>query len=80
MEVHLDRKFAEKRIYPAIDVANSGTRKEELHFDPDIYKKIITLRRMLGLLNSEEQLTAMVDKLSKTKTNKDFLDSLNAAK
>src|SRR5262249_22456816 len=66
MEVHLDRKFAEKRIYPAIDVGKSGTRKEELLFDPEIYKKITTLRRMLGLLNSEEQLMALIEKLSKT--------------
>jgi transcription termination factor Rho len=80
MEVHLDRKFAEKRIYPAIDIAKSGTRKEELLFDPETMKKVITLRRMLGLLTPEEQLTAIIDKLSKTKSNKDFLESLNAAK
>jgi transcription termination factor Rho len=80
MEVHLDRKFAEKRIYPAIDVAKSGTRKEELLFSPENFKKITTLRRMLSLLNSEEQLTALVEKLSKTKNNAEFLESLNAAK
>ena len=80
MEVHLDRKFAERRIYPAIDIAKSGTRHEELLFSEDTLKKITTLRRMLGLLNPEEQLTVMIDKLGKTKTNKEFLASLNAAK
>jgi transcription termination factor Rho len=78
MEVHLDRKFAERRIYPAIDIAKSGTRHEELLFDEETMKKITTLRRMLGLLNPEEQLTAMIEKLSKTKSNKEFLESLNA--
>ncbi|QQG44302.1 MAG: transcription termination factor Rho [Candidatus Roizmanbacteria bacterium] len=76
MEVHLDRKFADRRIFPAIDVEKSGTRHEELLFDKDIQKKINTLHRMLGLLNSEERLTALIDKLGKTKTNKDFLDTL----
>ncbi len=80
MEVHLDRKFAEKRLYPAIDIAKSGTRKEELLFSPETLKKITTLRRMLGLLNPEEQLGVIIEKLAKTKDNKDFLESLNAAK
>ncbi len=76
MEIHLDRKLAEKRIFPAVDVQLSGTRKEELLFDEPTYKKVVTLRRMLSLLNSEEAITSMIDKLSKTKTNKDFLDLL----
>lgn len=79
LEVHLERKFADRRIYPAIDIAKSGTRHEELLFDKEMLKKITTLRRMLGLLTSEEQLTAMITKLTKTKNNKEFLDSLNAA-
>jgi len=76
MEIHLDRKLAEKRIFPAVDIQLSGTRKEELLFDESIYKKTITLRRMLSLMNSEEAITSMIDKLAKTKTNKEFLDSL----
>lgn len=79
MEVHLDRKFADKRIFPAIDIERTGTRHEELLFDKEMLAKITTLRRMLGLLTSEERLTAMIEKLSKTKSNKDFLVSLNAA-
>lgn len=77
MEVHLDRKFAERRIYPAIDVEKSGTRHEELLFDEKIMKKITTLHRMLGLLNPEERLGLMIDKLTKTKSNEEFLSSLN---
>lgn len=76
MEVHLDRAFADKRVYPAIDIEKSGTRHEELLFSPDQLKKITTLRRMLSLLTPEERLTAMIDKLSKVKTNAEFLESL----
>ena len=79
MEVPFERRFAARRIYPAIDVAKSGTRHEELLFDKEMLRKITTLRRMLGLLNDEEQLTAMIEKLSKTKDNKEFLTTLNAA-
>lgn len=76
MEIHLDRKLAEKRIFPAVDIQLSGTRKEELLYDESLYKKVITLRRMLSLLTVEEAITSMIDKLSKTKTNKEFLDQL----
>ncbi len=76
MEIHLERKLAEKRIFPAVDIQLSGTRKEELLFDESIYKNTVTLRRMLSLMNSEEAITSMIDKLTKTKTNKEFLDSL----
>lgn len=76
MEIHLDRKFAEKRIYPAIDVEKSGTRHEELILDAELMKKVTTLRRMLSLLSPEERLTSMIDKLNKVKTNKEFMDSL----
>lgn len=80
MEVHLDRKFAEKRLFPAIDVGRSGTRHDELLFDKETLKKITTLRRMLSLLTPEEQLNALIDKLSKTKNNLEFLEKLNAAR
>jgi len=80
MEIHLDREFANRRIFPAIDVEKSGTRHEELLFDKAKMNKINTLRRMLSLLNKEERLTMMIDKLLKTKDNKEFLESLNAAR
>lgn len=77
MEVHLDRKFAEKRIYPAIDIAKSGTRHEELLFDKETFNRVTTLRRMMALRTPEEGLMALLDKLPKTKSNKEFLESLH---
>ena len=79
MEVHLERKFADRRIYPAIDVLKSGTRHEELLVDKATLAKMATLRRMIGLLNPEEAITAMIEKLSKTKNNKEFMATLNVA-
>jgi transcription termination factor Rho len=76
MEIHLDRRFAEKRIFPAVDIVASGTRKEELLYDEATYKKIITLRRMISLLTPEEALTSILEKLAKTKDNKEFLEML----
>ena len=66
LEIHLDRKLADKRIYPAIDIERSGTRHEELLLDAATLKKATTLRRMLSLLNQEERITGLIDKLSKT--------------
>jgi transcription termination factor Rho len=77
MEVHLERKFAEKRIYPAIDVTKSGTRHEELIYDKDTLSRVTTLRRMMALRTPEEGLMALVDKLPKTKNNKEFLETLH---
>ncbi len=77
MEIHLDRKFADRRIFPAIDAEKSGTRHEELLFDREMMNKVNTLRRMLNLLNGEERLMALTEKLTKTKNNKEFLDSLS---
>ena len=78
MEIHLDRKLAERRIFPAVNIERSGTRHEELLLDEKFMKKITTLHRMLGLLDGEERVTLMIDKLSKTKNNAEFLDSLSA--
>ncbi len=78
MEVHLDRKIANKRIFPAIDTEKSATRHEDLLLDKENYNKIATLHRMLGLLNSEERITSLIDKLPKTASNKEFLDSLSS--
>ncbi len=77
MEIHLDRKFADRRIFPAIDVEKSGTRHEELLFDKETLKRVNTMRRALSLLNSEERLTALIERLEKTKDNKEFLESMN---
>ena len=80
MEIHLDRDFANQRIFPAVDVEKSGTRHEELLFDKPTLSKINTLHRMLSLLNKEERLTLMIERLTKTKDNEEFLNSLNAAR
>lgn len=77
MEIHLDRELANKRIFPAIDVEKSGTRHEELLFDKETLNKVNTLRRMLSLLHGEERTLLLIEKLSKTKDNKEFLESLN---
>jgi transcription termination factor Rho len=77
MEIHLDRRFAEKRLFPAIDIEKSSTRHDELLYDKSILEKVNTLRRMLGLLNADERLVAMIEKLNKTKNNAEFLNKLN---
>lgn len=77
MEIHLDRKQAEKRIYPAFDVEKSGTRHEELLIEKKRLEKITMLRRMLALLSSDERLMMLIDKMAKTKNNDEFLEKLN---
>lgn len=76
MELHLDRKLAEKRIYPAIDINRSSTRQEELLFTPEEHVKVVTMRRMLMVLAPDEAPDILLDRLSKTSSNKEFLDSL----
>jgi transcription termination factor Rho len=81
MEVHLDRKLAEKRIYPAIDIARSGTRREELLLDEETLKQVWLLRRMLTMvtsdgMNSTEATEKVVEKLLKTKNNAEFLTGI----
>jgi transcription termination factor Rho len=76
-EIHLDRRLAEKRIFPAIDVEKSGTRQEELILSPEQLKKTVTLRRMLSMLGDNGEATAtLIERLQKTETNDEFLDSL----
>jgi transcription termination factor Rho len=77
MELHLDRKLADRRIFPALNVLRSGTRQEELLLDENALKKVATMRRMLDMLGSDEEATAaLVERLSKTENNEQFLDSL----
>lgn len=77
MELHLDRSLAERRIFPAIDIKRSGTRHEELLFTKEELAKIYTFRRMVDLLSEEEATALVIDRLRKTKNNKEFLDSLS---
>lgn len=77
MELHLDRRLADRRIFPAIDVARSGTRQEELLLAEGVLKKTATLRRMIGLIPDDiEKTAAIVERLQKTSTNEEFLESL----
>lgn len=76
MELHLDRSLAERRIFPAIDVTRSGTRQEELLYGKDM-PKIITMRRMLDLLPEKERTETFLERLKKTKNNKEFLATLS---
>ncbi len=81
MEVHLDRKLAERRIYPAIDVTRSGTRHEELLIPPADLEKVVKLRRMLDTLGEGSQTTELlIARLRKTKSNKDFLATMHEVK
>src|SRR3569833_1223101 len=75
-EVHLDRKIAEKRIYPAINIIRSGTRREELLTHPDELQKMWILRKLLHPMDELAAMEFMLDKLKATKTNSDFFDSM----
>lgn len=77
MELHLDRKLADRRIFPAIDVTRSGTRQEELLYGKDILPKIYTVRRMLDLVSENERTETLLERLRKTKDNKEFLSTLS---
>ena len=76
-EVVLDRKVADKRVFPAIDIMKSGTRKEELLTDKDTLAKIYVLRRILNPMGSVDAIEFLLDKLKNTKTNDEFFDSMN---
>jgi transcription termination factor Rho len=75
MELVLNRQLAERRIFPAIDIELSGTRKEELLLGPDVTKRLYTLRRVLARMNALDAMPLLIDRLMKTDTNKVFLDS-----
>ena len=76
-EIILDRKIADKRVFPAIDILKSGTRKEELLVEPDILKKMYVLRRILNPMGTVDAMEFLLDKLRQTKTNAEFFDSMN---
>jgi transcription termination factor Rho len=77
MEVHLDRKLVDKRVFPAIDINKSGTRKEELLVPKDELNRIWVLRKVLNPLSPVESMELIIDKLSKTKNNAEFLSSMS---
>lgn len=77
MELHLNRKLAERRIFPAFDIERSGTRREELLLPPDVLAKVWTLRRMLSAIGELEAVELLLQRMAKTKSNKEFLETLN---
>ena len=78
MEIQLDRRLADKRVFPAIDIKKSGTRKEELLMDHDTLTRVWILRKLLSSLNPVDSLEFLLDKMNGTKDNAHFLNSMNA--
>ncbi len=76
MEVHLDRKLAEMRIFPSIDAQRSGTRQEELLYKKELFPKVVVMRRMLGMLDANERTQLLIERLGRYKTNEDFLKNV----
>lgn len=79
MELHLDRRLADRRIFPAINVERSGTRQEELILAEKDYRRVVTMRRMLDMLGPDERTQILIERLAKTAANEDFLASLGTA-
>ncbi|SDZ98411.1 transcription termination factor Rho [Desulfuromusa kysingii] len=77
MELHLDRRLADKRTYPAMDINRSGTRKEDLLLTAAQLQRIWLLRRVLSSMNTVDSMEFLLEKMSETKTNQEFLDSMN---
>jgi len=84
-EIHLDRKLSEKRVFPAIDIQRSGTRREELLLSEQTLRQVVLLRRMTAMINSSSNMDAteaterVLERLSRTRTNGDFLNTLAKA-
>ncbi len=78
MEIHLDRKLMEKRIFPCLDINKSATRKEELLLEKDVLNKVWILRKLLHPLNVIDSMEFMLDKMGRTKSNEEFMRAMNA--
>ena len=78
MEIHLDRRLVDKRVFPAIDVNRSGTRKEELLLDDYELNRVWVLRKVLNPLNTVDSMELLIDKIKESQTNGDFLRSMNS--
>ena len=79
-EVHLDRKLADRRVFPTIDIQKSGTRKEELLLEKEDLNRVYVLRRVLTPLSAVEAMELLLSKMSKTKSNAEFLGSMSNGK
>jgi transcription termination factor Rho len=78
MEIVLDRKMADRRIFPAVDINRSGTRKEELLLTREELNRVWILRKVLNPLSAVEAMELMLEKLARTRSNREFLDSMSA--
>ena len=76
--MHLDRKLSDKRVFPAIDINKSGTRKEELLLERNELNRIWVLRKVFSPLSTVESMELLVEKLEKTRTNSEFLNSMSS--
>jgi transcription termination factor Rho len=79
MELHLDRRLVDKRIWPAIDVNRSGTRKEELLLEAEELRRVYILRKVLSDMNPVEAMELLTGRMARTKSNAEFLMSMNLA-
>jgi transcription termination factor Rho len=77
-DIYLDRHLSDKRVFPAIDLNRSGTRKEELLLDPEVLNKVWILRRIMAPMNSVDSMDFLLDKMRGTKSNRVFLDMMNS--
>jgi transcription termination factor Rho len=77
MEVHLERKLVDRRVWPAIDINSSGTRKEDMLLGEEELRKVYVLRRVLSDMNPVEAMELLLNRMAKTKTNHEFLNSMN---
>ena len=77
MEIHLDRKLVDKRVFPAIDINKSGTRKEELLMPREELNRVWVLRKVLNPLSPVESMELLLDKLGRTKSNAEFLGAMS---
>jgi len=78
MEIHLDRRLSDRRIYPAMDINKSGTRREDLLLPADTLTKLWLLRKVLAPLSSIDSMEFLLDKFQKTKTNEEFIAAMNS--
>ena len=76
MEIHLDRRISEKRVFPAIDINRSGTRREELLADPDDLQKMWILRKLLHPMDELQAMEFLLERLKNTRTNREFFESM----
>jgi transcription termination factor Rho len=77
-QVHLDRKLSDKRVFPALDINRSGTRKEELLLEKPELNRIWVLRKVFSPLSTVESMELLIEKLDKTRTNSEFLNAMSS--